>query len=63
MSKTVSVEPDAVAPPPPIIDDRGVREFAIKYDLRMAQVRGLIAIYGSNPSKLVAAARRLTAEE
>ena len=38
-------------------------KLAIKYELTMAQVRGLIEIHGNDMSKLTAAAKRLTAKE
>jgi len=52
---------DAVAPA--VLNDREVWDLAIKYDLRMAQIRGLISLYGNNRSKIAAAAKRLTADE
>jgi hypothetical protein len=52
-----------VAPTVAVMDDREIRDLAMKYDLRIAQVRGLVALYGDNKSKIVAAAKRLTAIE
>jgi hypothetical protein len=46
-----------------VIDNRDAWKFAIKYDLTMAQAKSLIALYGNDMSKLVAAAKRLTAKE
>jgi len=46
-----------------VLNDRKVWELAIKYDLRMAQIRGLISLYGNNRSKIAAAAKRLTVDE
>ena len=64
MSKIVNIKHDDRAPPPPaVIDDCEVWKLAMKYDLRMAQIRGLNALYGNNASKLAAAAKRLTAVE
>jgi hypothetical protein len=46
-----------------VVDNREAWKLAMKYDLTMAQVRGLIEIHGNDLSKLTAAARRLTAKE
>jgi hypothetical protein len=51
------------APVSTVIDNRDAWKFAIKYDLTIAQAKGLIALYGTDLSKLVAAAKRLTAKE
>jgi hypothetical protein len=59
----VSMKRDGDAAAATVIDNREAWKLAIKYDLTMAQVRGLIEIHGNDMSKLTAAAKRLTAKE
>jgi len=58
MSEIVSFQ-RAGGAPPVVVSEREVRRLAERYALRIAQIRGLIAIHGTNAAKLDAAARRL----
>lgn len=42
-----------------VVSEREVRRLADRYALRIAQIRGLIAIHGDDTAKLDAAVRRL----
>lgn len=45
--------------PTAAVSEREVRRLADRYVLRIAQIRGLIAVHGVDEAKLDAAARRL----
>ena len=45
--------------PVAVVSEREVRRLADRYALRIAQIRGLIAIHGADDAKLDTAVRRL----
>ena len=59
----VSMKRDVGIAAAAVVDNREAWKLAMKYDLTMAQVRGLIEIHGNDMSKLTTAAKRLTAKE
>jgi hypothetical protein len=58
MSEIVSLR-RAGGVPPVVVSEREVRKLAERYALRIAQIRGLIAVHGADAARLAAAARRL----
>jgi hypothetical protein len=58
MSEIAEHSSDTLEPPTPI-GDHEIKRLAHHYHLRVAQIRGLIALYGNNAAKLDAAVRRL----
>lgn len=60
---SVSIKRHDDTPVATVIDNHDAWKIAMKYDLTMGQAKGLIAFYGNDMSKLVAAAKRLSAKE
>jgi hypothetical protein len=59
MSEIATIKRSDDAQPPTVISDDEVKRLALRYRVRMAQIRGLIAIHGREVSKLNAAVKRL----